>query len=418
MSSTANFQQNFPGFLFLATSIPLSLLGWTGALLSVVVTFTLYLTWLCRTENIFQMSLLCGHYAFFLYPLLLHTYFDENAISDYVSIVCCIGVYLGLLLSDSLPSYQKRTEISFGFNLFLLVFVIYMALLAASDGISYEYTIPYLVVAFHMLSLSHRTHRKLVTIASAFALGVISVATYFVFFSTGFARLTLASPLFAITLILFNWLCLPFRKPLLVGFVLLGSFAGSLMRSQSAWRVEDIAYVALSDSTATPILLFDEILHTFYGGATDRLWQWVEQVSLFILAPFPRQLWLGKPLGFGFLYTVENLPAYLVEARHSVAALYPGEHIYFLGPILGLVGTGVAIAMVCGIWHFFCRAWNGYLAVGIATNIPTFYWGGIQPYATRNLLWLLPAIVIVTIVLWGRRKANVTANNSGVARSD
>lgn len=386
--------------LLLGAAYPASVGGYDTLFLGLVVLVNGYVTWLCNRHNIFQMSFLCGHYAFFVYPVLLYGSFG-TPISGYTVVLCMSGTIAALIMSQTVPVYSRTFDrLNVGLFTYSMLFVAYAALLFATSGFSYLLTIPYLVIAFHLLCLGSTRY---LVVGLAYVLGVVAVLTYFVFFSTGFGRLALAAPLFITTLILFNWLRLPFGKVVLLGAVPICAFFGSLVRSDVGWDVHLLADVALQDSIATPILNLDGIYHHSLGGYEYRVADWFGQVSLFLLALVPRPLWESKPNGFGFVYTLENLRPDLIDVGYSIAAIFPGEHVYYLGPALGVAGTIAAVWIVCFLWRFLCRYQNGYLAVGIAIHMPTFYWGGLQAYAARNLFWFLPALALAILLPKHRR---------------
>lgn len=380
--------------LLLGAAAPASAGGYNMLFLGLTVLVTIYLTVLCDRQNIFQMSFLCGHYAFFAYPVLLYGSFGIP-ISGYAVVLCLLGTIVALMMSQITPIYERSYDrLRVSLRAYIMLFGVYLAMLFVTKGFSYPYTIPYLVIAFHLITL--RTPRYLI-VGTAYVVGIAAVGLYFILFSSGFGRLALAAPIFITTLMLLNWLRFPYGKGVLLGAVIVFAFLGSLVRSDIAWNIHFLADVALKDSIATPITILDTIYHHSLGGYEIRLSGWFDQVLLFFLAAVPRALWEGKPNGFGFAYTLENLSPDLVAAGYSMAAIFPGENVYYLGPIVGIAGTLVAVAMVCLLWRLLCRYLNGYLAVGVAVHLPTFYWGGLQAYAGRNLVWLIPALALALL---------------------
>lgn len=359
--------------------------------LVLMVVATAYLTWLADRQNIFQMAFLCGHYAFCIYPLLLYTYLGVPIIAA-APVFCLLGTILALVLTQISPRYLGIADVwDIKLKIHLTIVIIFLALLVLSEGASFLFTMPYVVISFHILTVKER---GFIATGIAYIAGLSCIIIYFIFYSSGFARLALASPIFILTLIMANSLRISFIKPTILAIVPVGGFFGSVIRSDAGFNVGLVMEVAAQDSIANPLLLFDHIYQVRRAFSDVAISAWFDQVGLFFLGAVPRSLWSGKPEGFGFEYTVENLKTYLVKAEHSVAATFAGEHVYYLGIVFGLAGMLVGVILVSFMWRFLCRYKDGYLAVGVAVNVPTFYWGGMQAYAARNLLWLIPALIL------------------------
>lgn len=384
------------GAAILALTALFSWASWEGMALLSVAAFAILITKMADGDNIFQMSFLCGHYSFLVFPLFLHAIYGNHFIGAYTPILCSAGMLVAFAFSERRPSYAATARLAISLKSYFVVFAAFVAVLIATSGASYLYTVPFLTVAFHLLILSTR---RAAVIGTAYALGMVGVGIYYTQYSSGYGRLTMAAPLFVMTMMLLSWLRLPLRKPILLTGVVFGAAAGTMVRSDVSFTANALAEASLTASTSSPLVLMDQIVSSHYAGYGVRIGAWFDQVLLFFFGPIPRVMWPSKPEGFSFLYTVENLETYLVRAGHSIAALYTGEHVYYLGPIWGILGAGVAVIMVCALWHVFCRIWGGYLAAGIVVNIPSFYWGGMQPYSVRTLMWLVPAIVLAVIFL-------------------
>lgn len=360
-----------------------------------IVIATAYLTYLADKKNLFQMGFLCGHYAFCIYPLLLYSFLGVQ-IAPAVASLCLFGTIFALMLTRRGPRYIGIAE-RLGVNLrtHLIAVALFLAILIATEGASFLYTTPYIVISFHLLTLSERN--RLFLLFAYFA-GLAYILLYFAVYSSGFGRLALASPIFMLTLIIANSLRVPFTKFAILASVPVGGFFGSLVRSDAGLNMSQIIVVAAKDSIANPLLLFDNIYALSRSYLRLSVSEWFDQFMLFFLAFFPRAIWAGKPEGFGFEYTVENYESYMIVAGHSVAATFVGEHFYYLGPVFGVGGMIIAILLISYLWRIMCVYKDGYLAVGIAVNLPTFYWGGMQAYSSRNLLWFVPALVLSGVI--------------------
>jgi hypothetical protein len=151
----------------------------------------------------------------------------------------------------------------------------------------------------------------------------------------------------------------------------------------------------LVDSNISPTLLLSDIYALSGAGISD-FGGWVDQVLLFFLIGVPKALWPGKPFGFGYQYTVDNMPDYLVDAGHSIAATFVGEHIYYLGWFLGLAGAVLSVAMLASLYKLLNRETilGGYGAIAVAVWLPTWYWGGLASFSARFLASAAPLVIL------------------------
>ena len=149
------------------------------------------------------------------------------------------------------------------------------------------------------------------------------------------------------------------------------------------------------DSNLSPYLLANDL--RFREMSADPVGL-LEQFFLYFFMWIPRAFWEGKPYGFGFEYTVQNLDQSLIDAGHSIASLFVGEHIYYLGS-LGLFTALLSILLVAFTYNYFRKLKNNisYFSFIVALHMPTFVWGGLASYSARVWMPLLSFSLLIII---------------------
>lgn len=233
---------------------------------------------------------------------------------------------------------------------------------------------------------------------------LLYVYVYVAFFWSEFGRLVIAGVVLVPTLVLCYRLQLNAMKlPLLAGMGV-GGLAGSLLRIEGA-SLSNIAASALQDSAVGPILTAQSIMDRVAPYADLRVREWLDQLVLFFVGVFPRAWWPEKPFGFGYQYVVDNFTQSYIDAGHSIAATFMGEHIYYLQSPLFVFGTTMALAMVFGLFTLCQKLFrlNGAGGLLVCIYLPTFYWGGWASFAQRFLFGFAIFMIIVFSVTLTRR---------------
>jgi len=355
---------------------------------------SIVLSFSCENRNFFHLSLMGGHYAFWIFPVLV---LRENGI--YTSIVplalCVYGVTLALYITQG---YTHHNAIKFGgqnigisYKYFIMIYVMLTTILITTSGQSFILTIMILIVSYALFI----ENRRLLSILFSYACVILYILIYSYFYWDGFGRLIIFSSILGTTLILLKSFTVFYIEKWIVFFLMgFGALAGTYFRMNASSLSEALA-ASLQDSNISPIELLTNI-YMYVGTSVKNFHGWVDQFILFFTAGVPRALWPTKPLGFGYQYTMENLEKYLQDAGHSIAATFAGENIYYLGSFYGTLGVTLAVLMVAFLYRFLCRRsiLGGYGAVAVAIWLPTFYWGGMQAFSARLSLSVAPLVLL------------------------
>lgn len=358
-----------------------------------VAAITVLLSIKANFRNTFHMMWMIGHYAFCLMPTLL-IYFSGQNFNYTAPIYCSIFSALALIITNKHNATNKYLpeQILVSARWFYAALFAILTILYISKGASYLYATPLLIVLYAAFT---RQASSIQCVTGYIALSIY-VLIYATFFWSEFGRLVLAGSLAAPLLALLyrlNWDWAKF--PLLVATAV-GGLLGSLLRIENA-TLKNIARSALKDSTVSPILTAQHIIETSAPNSLIRISEWWDQIVLFALGIYPRLLWNEKPLGFGFQYTLDNLTTSYINAGHSIAATFIGEHIYYLNSPLFIAGTITAIFLVALSYKALSNSQimygcGGYL---VAIYIPTFYWGGVASFSTRFLFGLATTVFFI-----------------------
>lgn len=369
---------------------------------------TVLLSIACEEDHPFHIMMVGSHYAFCIAPITL-TYSAGINIATYPLVLCLYGTALAMYLTrgykfDS-ADFREKTRIPL--KLFFALSIILSAALYFTDGGSF---IPSVVLYLVVLAITIQSRGALIAI-----LLLLIYSSYVLLYSTlywnGHGRLIIFACLLMAAMI-FQSKFLPGRIWKWFFFFVMGfgSLAGTWFRfGGSSLRV--VLESATQDSNVSPILLLTDI----YASAPESIPSfsgWLDQVMLFFFIGVPRMWWPEKPLGFGYLYTVDNLEQYLIDAGHSVAATFVGENLYFLGIYGAALGVSFNIVVLSYLYRLLCRKsiMNGYASIAVAIWIPTFYWGGMAAFSARfttSVLFFWIIYIMYNIYLKSRQKRNV-----------
>lgn len=205
---------------------------------------------------------------------------------------------------------------------------------------------------------------------------------HFLFFTwSGFGRiLTFGWLITAFVMIMFSmsFRINRFYFPLIFPF-----FALLLVGRNTLVLNESFILAALDDSAFSPYRVTSEFFEHFKVSGYDFL-SLLDQFIFSIFVFIPRTLWEEKPIGFGFLYTIENSSQYLINAGHSIAPTLLGEHIYYMG-FLGWITAIFSVLIVSVICNFSykLKSFNGFGVVVPSSLIMGFFWGGMTSFFPR-----------------------------------
>ncbi|MBS7556566.1 hypothetical protein KHC23_23340 [Ancylobacter dichloromethanicus] len=379
-------------------SFVFDILGGGGASIICLLVATIFLTLFADSKNIFHISFLSGHYAFWVMPLIV-THFADIYINYYAIFWCLAGVVYAIYLTDGGSTFDwNKYYISIPLYLFLCIYAACFFLLIITGGATFVLSIGLLIVSAALCMNRGGNFSSLVI----YLLLILYSGVYYVQFWEGFGRLIVIGVFMSVTfmyLMRINFTI--FLKPIVVLLIPFGTVAGTFLR----FRVNtfnDALINSTRDSAVSPFLLSSTIYETRGSSAINDFSGWIDQMMLFFLSVFPRAIWTTKPNGFGYQYTIENLAQYLIEAGHSVAANFLGEHVYYLGGVWGIFGMALSVTLIYIIYRVLSRPdiLGGYGVFLVGLWIPTYYWGGMQAFSARFLLSCVPLVL-----LWGLHRA-------------
>ncbi|KZY35100.1 hypothetical protein A3730_02850 [Alcanivorax sp. HI0044] len=354
------------------------------------------ITKISSERNLFHLMWLLGLYVFVCCPLVIFIVVGYEFVIEPAIIVLLLSAFaIGATGKRDFSSLGERK--SDVFLLWFALFCVITILLGLAFGKSaYFFLYPGLVVAFSFslrgVSLYKGT-AALVMLACVFL-------SYCFFVWGGFGRLVIASWMLVPLLIYIFSYDLYFNKWLFLVSAAVASLFMSMLRFSGA-DASNILHYVMKDSTTSPYRLVDQIVNEYPGmGAALGLQGVIDQFVLFFAGAFPRNLWESKPLGFGFLYTVDNLSVSLIDAGHSVAALFVGEHIYYVGFSGGVLFAFLATFLVCALYRVTYRlsTVSHILSIPVAMYVTSFFWAGIATYSQRlqqGLFLILAAWLVV-----------------------
>jgi len=237
---------------------------------------------------------------------------------------------------------------------------------------------PLLLMYLHYLVGKHNAGQ------SSILVGIFALAmAYYIFYMwSGFGRIIIAVFILCAFWVYWKQHALPFGKLITLFGVLIGPIALGFIRGGDGFR-EQIQSGNI-DSNLSPYLLANDLVAM--ESVVDPVGLF-EQLFLYFFIWIPRDIWAGKPYGFGFEYTVQNLDQSLIDAGHSIASLFVGEHIYYLGGV-GFLTSLLSVLLIAITFNYFNKLKNifKHFSLIIALHIPAFVWGGLASYSAR--VWL------------------------------
>lgn len=99
------------------------------------------------SSNIFQISFLSGHYAFWVFPIAIRT-FSGYEISYFVALFCLAGSYYSIIVTDYKPIFDMSTIGNIiPEYYFVIIYVCCVMLLLATSGMTFAWAIGILTVS-------------------------------------------------------------------------------------------------------------------------------------------------------------------------------------------------------------------------------------------------------------------------------
>lgn len=360
-------------------------LGVTFSIVVFSVIFSIIIFFAFDFRNPAHLMWMVGFLAFVLRPVLVISDLIPN-LNLGVVFSLFAGTLVFLVFTETrrqpVGSVSKVRNPIFLFSLACL-FAILLISTRALRGV--EVFIFPLILIFLQRLLQNVTFKSALILMGIF-FGAISI--YTLLFWNGYGRLIIFSWLIFAAWIFWLQFSLRFGKIVFLAPAFLSDLLPGVLRRGLSMR-EQYLYGNV-ESNLSPILLTMDIAN--HHGGVD--WSGLgDQLIFFFLTWVPRSLWPDKPFGFGFDFVVRELPSGLMDAGHSIAATFLGEHVYFIGEY-GYFSVLLAVLLVAVIYK--AVMWISPASFPIhfilALYIPTFVWGGLGAYSARAWIGVIPAV--------------------------
>lgn len=333
-----------------------------------------------------NVMFISGFGTFLFFPAILNGYIYGVSFSMYYA-TSLVAFYFIIKTKDLIYCGQVgRTTYQ------AIIFLVYTLLLLVTSSIgNYSLYVLAPFVLFYIINLERGRILKNIFITSVF----LSAYSYYLLYGwNGMGRVASLGPLLVAVL----YICYIFKLPVSKYLFAIGPSLGSaaLIGRKNLFADFDI-YKFLDDSAFGPYRLASTFIENYLKNGPD-LRGLVDQVVFSLLSFVPRDLWLSKPYGFGFQYTIENLDQYLIDAGHSIASTLIGDHIYYIGWWGILTGFMMIVVVVrlCHLFYYF-RPLNGNGVILFSSNMMVFVWGGMTSLSARviyPMLGILPLVLL------------------------
>lgn len=365
--------------------------------LVLLASFFVYLSG--RSENIFHVFWLLGFISFILLPYLNVFPLSPEAISADVVIVSVAYTSLALFLTANW-TLDYSSEQKTGPNGQLLLMILFSTASVLGILSLFVLELSSNLVFLFLISLLYFFFRASNSVVSTIILGefLAVLALYSLLIWTGFGRINIASWMLIAIILYCQRFNLKYSKLLVLIASLIGPGILAIVRGRGGLAEQFLS--GHIDSNLSPILLATDLARTSVsesGGVFDL----IGQFSLLFITLVPRAIFPGKPNGFGFEFTLRELDITLIQAGHSIAGLFMGDHLYFLGKI-GLFTSSLSVLLVCLVYILAIRSSRFHLLGGlVALQLPTFIWNGIGSFSQRlslSLFGFFAAIAVYSLV--------------------
>ena len=359
-------------------------------LLSVLVYF--YIGFITQQRSSIHMMFFLGYSSFIFLPSLLNWYYLDIDFSFYflTSLVSAVFLYLtrGTLVK---PFMDYGAQPRFVF-IFISILMISLSLLKLEVVI-----VPLFAFFIFLLSLCFKQNH----IKNNFIYLFIFSLVFFIysFFSwSGYGRTVVVGWLLLANLQFAYSIDFKVNK---YAFGLVPGLAATLLSDRSLLKLKFSGFEsALYDSAYQPYRLASSFIDEFNISGFD-FSGFFDQILFTFFVFIPRDLWVNKPNGFGFEYTVRHFDQSLIDAGHSIASTLIGDHIYFLG-YLGTISSIIVLSLIAYAINFFykIKGLNGNGVVVFSSSMMVLVWGGMTSFSARIAL---PGMVFIIVLLLFRR---------------
>lgn len=368
-------------------------------ILFLLANFFVYLS--ARSDNIFHVFWLLGFFSFIFNPFFAIYPISTTAISVEIVLASVIFSSLAFFITANWKldfSDQSLSRVNMQITLLILYSIISFG--GFSGMLSFGLTSNFLFVfLISLLFYFVRVCGKFVS-AIMVAIYITILVLYSVILWSGFGRLNIAVWLITAAVIFLQRFGFGFSKLLVLFASVVGPGMLEAVRGRGGLKEQFLSgYI---DSNLSPILLATSFFEHGVGKINGFL-DLLGQFALLFFAFVPRSVWPSKPYGFGFEYTLRELSDSLVEAGHSVAGLFMGDHMYFLGSI-GIFTSVFSVIAVCITYVITSRSTRFHLLSGlVAMQLPTFIWNGIGSFSQRLMVSIFGYLAALAIFYLLRR---------------
>lgn len=361
---------------------------------SVIISIITYLViGLCvEKKSSVHMMFFLGFSTFLFLPSLLNWYYLNTDFSLF---------FLSSITSYFFLFFTKDTKVKlfkdYG-QLIRIIFLILSCLMIFFSAIGLGGFLPS-IFAFMIFLLSLCfIQNKIKNNILFFSIFFLLFFSYMIFSWSGFGRT-----------VLFGWLLLSLLQFLYsinisinkYIFGLLPGLSATMLSSRDIFDLNFSSFEdALNDSAYGPYRLASEFIDISNEKGIDFL-GFFDQILFTLFVYIPRVIWIDKPYGFGFEYTVQHLDQYLVDAGHSIASTLIGDHIYYLG-YFGIISSLIVFGVIALLTKLLYRipGLNGNGVLIFSASMMVLVWGGMTSFSARIAL---PTIIFLMIYFILRR---------------
>lgn len=347
----------------------------------------------------FHMMTCVGYSVYIAVPAFLHKIFNDTKFElFYITSFFVMMLLIGTQSTNfnDLACKGKRN-----------VGMYYWGLLGAAVLLSINANLFVVYVPFLMVLMIRAFEiRKLFYNFYLYFLFLTIYLAYLYYAWSGYGRTVVAGILICATLYLFYASHLRFSKYLLMVLTSIAPFA---MAGRTSFDFSNIDLLSsLNDSAFGPYGQAAEFAANASYDLAGLIDQWIFTLFVFI----PRAVWSEKPYGFGFEYTVRHLDWSYIDAGHSIAATFVGEHLYFMG-YWGFISAGLMVFLISCLVNFFNKL-NFLHGAGvsiISANVLALVWGGMTSFSARMAFSIIVFLVIYFFYLKFSNKWRYTFGN-------
>lgn len=372
---------------------------WADAILS-----TFIFAWLIKIANSkssVNIMFISGFGTFLYYPAVLNSYVLGS--DFYLYYASAILSYYFLVSTKDLIFIEGFSKAPFKISLFLVYATILCLLSILGAGALY------VLAPFVMLYVASLRQNK---IGVNLFLTIVFLGVYLFYINygwSGMGRVASIGPLLVAILYFLYIFKIPAVKIL---FATLPGLAGMGLVGRKSVSFDFDLLEVLNDSAFGPYRLATTFIENYNKNGFD-IFGLFDQFIFALFSFVPREIWPGKPNGFGYQYTVDNLDQGLVDAGHSIASTFIGEHIYYAG-WFGLLTGFISVwfvAKICKVLYSF-QPLNGLLVILISCNMMVYVWGGMTSLSARVIFPIIGFMpVLVFYYLISNNKSKIFKND-------